>query len=121
MKKSSLSAAACLSGLLFAAAGIACEYPQSPSVPDGSSASKEEMIAGQQETNAYIKELEAYQQCLVDAEETARAELGEEAEPEILKQREDVLTKKFNAAHDDMLKAAAAFNAELKEFNSRGN
>ncbi|HET6629463.1 MAG TPA: hypothetical protein VFG91_06790 [Woeseiaceae bacterium] len=118
MNRSSLSAA-WLSTLLFAGAALACEYPDSPAVPNGSSASKEEMIAGQKEVNAYIKELETYQQCLVDEEEDARAELGEEIEPDVLKQREEVLTKKYNAAHDEMLKAAAAFNAELKEFNSR--
>lgn len=118
MNRFSLSAA-CLSTLLFAGAGIACEYPDSPPVPNGSSASKDEMIAGQKDMNAYIKELEAYQQCLVEEEEAARAELGEEVEPDVLKQREELLTKKYNAAHDEMLKAAATFNAELKEFNSR--
>jgi hypothetical protein len=118
MNRFSLSTA-CLSTLLFAGAGIACEYPDNPPVPNGSSASKDEMIAGQKAMNAYIKELEAYQQCLVEEEEAARAELGEEVEPDVLKQREELLTKKYNAAHDEMLKAAAVFNAELEEFNSR--
>lgn len=118
MKRFSLSAV-CLSTLLSAGAVLACDYPDSPTMPNGSSATKEEMIAGQKDVNAYIKELEAYQQCLVDEEEAARAELGEEVEPEVLKQRDDVLTKKYNAAHDEMLKAAAAFNAELEEYQAR--
>ena len=77
------------------------------------------MIAGQKGVNAYIKNLEEYQQCLVDDEEAARAEMGEDADPEVLKQREALLTKKYNAAHDEMQKAAAAFNAELKEYQQR--
>lgn len=117
MKRLSLLAC-CLSTLLFAGAGLACDYPDRPPVPNGSSASKEEMIAGQQDVNAYIKELEAYQECLVEEEQAARAEMGE-LEPEALQQREAMLTKKYNAAHDEMLKAAAAFNDELQEFQSR--
>lgn len=118
MKRSNVYAA-CLSTLLFAGAGFACEYPENPAMPNGSSATKEEMIAGQKQVNAYIKELEAYQQCLVEEEEAARAELGEDVEPEVLKQRDNVLTKKYNAAHDEMLKAAAAFNSELEEYQAR--
>jgi hypothetical protein len=117
MKKLSLSAC-CISTLLFAGTGLACDYPDRPEVPNGSTASKEEMIAGQKEVNGYIKELEAYQECIVEEEEAARAELGE-LEDDDLKQREELLTKKFNAAHDEMMKAAAAFNNELKEFQSR--
>lgn len=117
MKRLSLSAC-CLSAVLFAGTGLACDYPDKPALPNGSSASKEDMIAGQKEVNAYIKELETYQACLVEEEEAARAELGE-LEPEALQQREALLTKKYNAAHEEMLKAAAAFNAELKEFQSR--
>ncbi|HEX2138754.1 MAG TPA: hypothetical protein VHG33_03470 [Woeseiaceae bacterium] len=117
MKRLSLTAC-CLSTVLFAGTGLACDYPDKPTLPNGSSASKEEMIDGQKDVNAYIKELESYQECLVEEEEAARAEMGE-LEPEALQQREALLTKKYNAAHDEMLKAAADFNAELKEYQSR--
>jgi hypothetical protein len=119
MKK--LNVIACCMSMLFAAgAALACDYPESPSVPNGTTASKDEMIAGQKEINGYIKELEAYQQCLVEEEEAAQAEM-EELEPDAKKQREEVLTKRYNAAHDEMLKAAAEFNAELQEYQSREN
>lgn len=108
----------CLSSLLCAGSVLACEYPQSPNMPNGSTASKEEMVAGQKEVKGYIKQLEDYQACIVEEEEAARAGMGE-LEAEDIKQREDLLTKKFNAAHDEMLKVAAAFNDELKEFQSR--
>lgn len=109
--------ACCVSSLLFGSLALACDYPQSPTMPNGSTASKEEMVAGQKDVKSYIQELEEYQQCLVDEEEAARAEL--ELEPEDVKQREELLTKKYNAAHDEMVKVAAAFNEELKEYQSR--
>lgn len=117
MKKINLIAC-CFSSVLFAGSALACDYPESPTLPNGTTATKDEMVAGQKEVKSYIKALEEYQQCLVDEEEAARAELGE-LEPEALKQREGVLTKKYNAAHDEMLKVAAAFNAELKEYQSQ--
>lgn len=110
--------ACCVSSVLFAGSALACEYPKSPTVPNGSTASKEEMVAGQKDVKSYIEQLEEYQECIVAEEKAARAEM-EELEDEDIKQREDLLTKKYNAAHDEMMKVAAAFNAELKEFQSR--
>lgn len=117
MKKPILFAC-CMSSLLLGSIALACDYPKSPTLPNGSTASKDEMVAGQQAVKGYIKQLEEYQQCLVDEDKAARAET--ELEPEQSKQREELLTKKFNAAHDEMLKIAAAFNDELKEYQSRG-
>lgn len=118
MKK--LTFTVCVSSLLFAGSTLACEYPESPTVPNGSTASKEDMVAGQKDVKSYIKTLEDYQKCIVAEEEAARAEMGELA-PEDIKQREDLLTKKYNAAHEEMVKVAAAFNEELKEYQSRGD
>lgn len=116
MKKSSLFAS-CAASLLLTGVALACDYPQSPDMPNGSTASKDEMVAGQKAVKSYIKQLEDYQKCLVDEEDQARA--GMELEPDQIKQREELLTKKYNAAHDDMVKVAADFNAELKEYQSR--
>ncbi|HEX7061483.1 MAG TPA: hypothetical protein VF200_05900 [Woeseiaceae bacterium] len=116
MKKSSLFSA-CAASLLLTSVALACDYPKSPDVPNGSTASKDEMVDGQKAVKAYIKQLEDYQQCLVDEEENARA--GMDLEPDQIKQREEMLTKKYNAAHEDMVKVAAAFNEELKEWQSR--
>ncbi len=115
MKKLNLFAC-CASSLLLSGVALACDYPESPDMPNGSTASKDDMVAGQKAVKSYITQLEDYQQCLVDEEEAARA--GMELEPDEIKQREELLTKKYNAAHDDMVKVAAAFNDELKEYQS---
>lgn len=116
MKKLTLTVC-CFSSLIFAGSGLACEYPENPTLPNGSTASKEEMVAGQKEVKGYIKKLEDYQKCIVAEEQAAREEM--ELEPEAIQQREELLTKKYNAAHDEMMKVAAAFNDELKEYQSR--
>lgn len=118
MKKLTLTA--CVSSLLFAGSTLACDYPESPTMPNGSTASKEDMVAGQKMVKGYIKALEDYQECIVAEEAAAQAELGELA-PEDIQQREALVTKKYNAAHDEMVKVAAAFNAELKEYQTHGD
>ncbi|HLT91344.1 MAG TPA: hypothetical protein VKZ85_10390 [Woeseiaceae bacterium] len=118
MKKSLLFA--CCLFMLPAPFALACEYPgQAPAVPNGSTASKEEMLAGKKEVEEHIKQLEQYQQCLIQAEQAARAEA--EYSEEELKRRDDVLTKKHDAAYEEIVKLAAAFNEELNEFQSRNN
>jgi hypothetical protein len=110
--------AICTSFLFLAGPAAACDYPEKPSVPNGSSATKDEMIAGQKEVKQYVADLESYQQCLVEEEKVARAAI-QDLTPEVEEQREEVLNKKYNAAHDEMMKVAAEFNAELKEYQSR--
>lgn len=110
--------ACCISILFLAQAGNACDYPERPPVPNGSAATKDEMIAGQKQVKQYVTALETYQTCLVEEEKAARAAI-EDLTPEAEQQREELLTKKFNAAHDEMLKVAADFNAELKEYQTR--
>lgn len=76
------------------------------------------MVAGQKKIKQYLAALETYQECIVEDDKAARAAM-EALTPEDEQQREALLTKKYNAAHDEMLKAAAAFNAELKEYQTR--
>jgi hypothetical protein len=110
--------AICTYILFLAGPAAACDYPEKPPVPNGSSATKDEMIAGQKEVKQYVADLEAYQACLVEEEKVARAAI-QDLTPEVEQQREEVLNKKYNAAHDEMMKVAAEFNAELKEYQSQ--
>lgn len=105
----------------FLATGIAfaCDYPlESPTLPDGSTASKEEMVAAQKEVSGYVEKLKAYQQCIEEEEAEARAQL-EDPDPEVLKRRTELLDEKWSAAQAEQHKAADAFNAELHEFQAR--
>ena len=108
-------------GALLALGGantLACEYPSRVDIPDGDTASKDEMIEGQRNVKSYVATMEAYLKCLVDEEKAARAQLEEmSAEDEQL--REDMLNKKYNAAVDEMENVAARFNAEVQAYKAR--
>jgi len=105
----------------FAAhAGLACEYPAKISVADGSTATKEEMIASQSAVKKYVAEMETYLACIVDAEKAAVAELVE-LTPEVEQQRTEMLDKKYNAAVEEMERMAADFNAEVQAYKARDN
>ena len=62
--------------------------------------------------------MEEYLQCIESQEKLARQDM-EELTPEVEQQREDMLTKKYNAAHDEMTEIAARFNNEIQAFNAK--
>jgi len=106
---------------LFAAqAGFACDYPSRVPIPNGSTASQEEMIEGQRGVKQYVADMEAYLECIVEQEKVARAAIAD-LKPEDEQQREDKLTKKYNAAVDEMEQVAAKFNVEVQTYKSRDN
>ena len=77
------------------------------------------MLAGQRNVKQYVADMEAYLECIVAEEKTARSEMDNLA-PEDEQQREDMLNKKYNAAVDEMETVAANFNTEVQTFRGRG-
>jgi hypothetical protein len=110
----------CTSLLLAAQVGLACDYPTKASIPNGSTASQEEMIEGQRGVKKYVADMEAYLECIVEEEKAARAAI-EDLQPEVEQQREDLLTKKYNAAVEEMEQVAAKFNVEVQTFKARND
>ena len=104
--------------LLCASASIACDYPAKVDIPDGTTATREEMLEGQRSVKQYVTEMEAYLECIVAEEKTARSAMDDLA-PEDEQQREDLLNKKYNAAVDEMETVAANFNTEVQTFRGR--
>lgn len=107
--------------LLFSAhTALGCDYPERKSIPNGSTATKEEMLEGQKGVKAYVAEMEAYLDCILEEEKAARAKI-EDLTPEVEQQREDMLTKKYNAGVEEMEKVAADFNVQVQEYKERDN
>jgi hypothetical protein len=94
------------------AAQAACTYPEEVKIPDGASATKEDMVAGQKSVKAYMAAVEAYLACL-DEEEKA---LGEAVTDE----QRQVHAKRHNAAVDSMSELAARFNEQVRAFKAQG-
>ena len=97
---------------------LACDYPDRVAIPNGTTATKEEMLEGQRGVKAYVATMEAYLECIVDEEKKARA-LLEDLSAEEEQQREDMLNKKYNAAVDEMERLAAQFNVEVQAYRAK--
>ncbi|MBV6423014.1 MAG: hypothetical protein NAOJABEB_00802 [Steroidobacteraceae bacterium] len=96
----------------------ACTYPTAPEkLPDGSVATKEEMLAGKQLVQQYNKDMEAYLACIkleYDAQLAAdAATLTPEQKAELEKRQ----TQKHNAAVDELDAVANRFNEQIRVFN----
>lgn len=104
--------------LLAASVSFACDYPKRVLIPNGNTATKEEMIEGQRGVKQYVADMEVYLQCIMDEERQARDALPE-LTPETEQEREDLLNKKYNAAVDEMERVAAQFNAEVQAYKAK--
>lgn len=106
--------------LVLVPAAHACDYPARIDVPNGMTATKEQMMEGQRDVKSYVAAMETYLDCLLEEEKAARSQMDNlSAEDEQL--REDLLNKKYNAAVDEMETVAALFNAEVRAYRSRND
>jgi hypothetical protein len=96
------------SGYCFAAA--ACEAPSPVAMPDGSKATREEMLAAQAQVKAYQAAMNEFVAC-IDSEGDAQ---GEQAPAEF----KSLIVERHNAAVSEMEGVAAAFNEQLRAFRA---
>jgi hypothetical protein len=85
--------------ILWAAAAVpalGCSKPAAPaSIPDGSSAAKEEMLAAKKAVDAFKSGMEEYMSC-------------------------EKNSSKVNAAQEELVKVADRFNAQVRAFKAKG-
>ena len=113
---------AAFAALLFLAQGaLACDYPQRADVPDGATATKDEMIAGQRGVKSYITAMEEYLACIEAEEAQAVLEMGDDVDENGKRQREELFNKKYNAAVEEMNLVAEEFNIQVRTYKSRSN
>ena len=95
-----------------------CVYPERVLIPNGNTATKDDMLEGQRGVKKYVSEMEVYLDCIVEEERQAREAIADLA-PEVEQEREDMLNKKYNAAVDEMERVAAQFNAEVQAYRAQ--
>ena len=116
--------------VLFAAPslGFTCEYPERPSLPDGSTASKEEMIAAQTAVKAFLANVDAYLECIEQEERDAIDDMpavdesdeeAVKARDEEIKRRDDLLSKRFDAANEEKFLFGEQWNQQVRAYNTR--
>lgn len=97
----------------------ACTYPTPPdSLPDGATATREQMLEGKKKVTEFDKAIVAYTNCLKLENDAALAkspDLTEEQKAEMQR----MLDQKHNAAIAEDEALAARFNEQLKAFNAK--
>jgi hypothetical protein len=105
--------------LVAGPAYAACTYPKAPDkIPDGRTATLEEMLATQKLVKQFDTEIGAYQTCLETEHNDALAKetgLSDQQKTE----RQKILQQKQNAAADDATTVAARFNDQVKIYREK--
>lgn len=110
-----------IAGLFGASfANAECVYPKAPaSIPDGSTATEQEMVDGMKAVKEYNNQVTAYLNCL-DMEMQARIDAaGAEAPPDQIAQIKAIQAKRHNAAVEELEGHAARFNEQVKVYKAR--
>jgi hypothetical protein len=107
--------------LLSAGAAYAdCPYPAAPDkLPDGATATLQDMLAGQKTVADYNKAVNEYVACIDKEVADAIAKGGEQIKPEQKADMQRVETQKHNAAIDRLQSVADRFNEQVKVFKAK--
>jgi hypothetical protein len=106
----------------FAAGPVyaACTYPKAPDqLPDGNTATMEEMVAGKKAVESYNKEMEAYLSCIKLEHEGAMSKDADELSEDQKKEMEKMQVQKHNAAIDELEAVAARFNEQVRAYKAK--
>ncbi|MDH3757239.1 MAG: hypothetical protein OEV10_04635 [Gammaproteobacteria bacterium] len=106
--------------VLFAAPtfGLACEYPERPTLPDGGTAPKEDMIAAQAAVKAFLAAVDEYLDCIEQEEKDAIAAIDNPDE-ETIKRRDELLSKRFDAANEEKFLFGEKWNQQVRAYNAQ--
>jgi hypothetical protein len=97
-----------------------CSYPAAPAkLPDGASATLEEMIAGQKVVKEYDKAIKDYVDCIDKELDAKIAKGGDQLKPEQKADMQKVEAQKHNAAIDQLQSVADRFNEQVKVYKTR--
>ncbi len=116
-------------GLCGAAAHGACTYPKAPqNIPDGETATKEQMVAAKQDFTKYNEEMTAYLNCIKLEHDETLASMQKEApatdeEKQALEAKklefERQQTEKHNAAVDEVTATVERFNEQVRLYKKK--
>jgi len=116
----SLFALAALATLTVGPAYAGCLYPPPPEkIPDGRTATRDEMIAAQKEIKAYDTAINAYLACIDLERDDSIAKAGEKLTKEQKDDLERVHTQKHNAAVEKLQDIADRFNEQVRVYNGK--
>lgn len=96
-----------------------CTYPRAPtSMPNGNSASMEEMVEGQKQVKQYMADMDTYLKCLDQGKQPLPEGATDEQKKEY-ERLEAIRVQKHNAAVGEMEAVAERFNEQLRAYRAR--
>lgn len=108
-----LVATAFVAGPVYAA----CTYPKSPdNIPDGNTATMDQMLGAKKQVDTYNKEMEGYLSCIKLEHDDSLKDATPEQKADLEKRQ----VQKHNAAIDELEGVAARFNEQVKAFKAKG-
>ena len=109
-----------LTAALSGAAYADCPYPAAPTnLPDGRTATMEDMLAGQKTVKEYQKAIDAYVACIDKELDDKIAAGGDSLKPQQKTDLQKMEAQKHNAAVDQEQSVADRFNEQVKAFKAR--
>ena len=97
---------------------LACAYPAPPkNLPNGTTASKDEMLAGVKMISSYQEEMSEYLAC-IEADEIVATQAQRDDE-DAKRQRKTMFDKKYNAAIDEQTRSVERFNAQIRAYKAQ--
>jgi hypothetical protein len=97
-----------------------CPYPTAPAnLPDGRTATLEDMVAGQKAVKDYDAAIKSYVDCIDKELDTSIAKGGDQLKPQQKADMQHVEAQKHNAAIDQLQSVADRFNEQVKVFKQR--
>jgi hypothetical protein len=96
-----------------------CSYPPPPAkLPNGNTASMQEMLDAKQAVTQYNKDINAYVACIKLEHETAVTNAGDKLTPAQKADMEKMEVQKNNAAVDQLQSIADRFNEQVKAYKA---
>jgi hypothetical protein len=97
-----------------------CPYPPAPAkLPDGATATMQDMLDGQKTVKEYEKSINEYNACIDKELEDSIAKAGDQLKPERKTEMQRVEAQKHNAAVDQLQTVADRFNEQVKVFRAK--
>jgi hypothetical protein len=113
-----ITAFAALAGPVYAD----CTYPPPPAkLPDGNTATMEEMMEGKKAVTQYNKDINAYVACIKLEHETAVTNAGDKLTPQQKADMEKMEVQKNNAAVDQLQSIADRFNEQVRIYKAKAS
>jgi hypothetical protein len=88
-----------------------CEFPEPPVVPDGQTATEEEMTRAGVDVREYVGGVQGALECLAAAERASADEITQEQQAE--------LVGLYNSGVDQMNEVAEEYNTQVREYLAR--